>query len=182
MDKVLEIIEQRRSVRKYSPQPLEREKIELLLAAAVQAPSGHNAQPWHFTVISNVALLDSLAGECKKYMAASGIDWAVKMAALEQLHIFYHAPAVIIVSAVADAPTPEEDTAAATQNIMLQAASMGLGSCWIGLAWFYFKDKANYAQWGIPENCTVQQIMTVGYPQGASTKPLRKPFSVNWVN
>ena len=181
MDRVLDIIEQRRSVRKYLPQALEQAQIELLLAAAVQAPSGHNAQPWHFTVITNRTLLDGLANECKKYMATSGVDWAVKMAALEQLHIFYHAPAVIIVSAASEAPTPEEDTAAATQNMMLQAASMGLGSCWIGLAWFYFKDRANYAAWGIPENCTVQQIMTVGYPQAAGVKPQRKAVSVNWL-
>ena len=181
MEKVLDIIEQRHSVRKYLPQVVEREKIEVMLAAAIEAPSGHNAQPWHFTVITNGKLLDRLAGDCKKYMATSGVDWAVKMAALEQLHIFYHAPAVIIVSAASDSPTPEEDTAAATQNMMLQAASMGLGSCWSGLAWFYFKDKANYAAWGIPENYAVQQIMTVGYPQTEAVKPRRKPVSVNWL-
>lgn len=183
MDKVLEVLVKRRSVRKYQQRRVEREKLQLLLDAAIEAPCGGNSQPWHFTVIDNSVLVDKLAAACKQSMAESDLDWAVKMAAAEQMHIFYHAPAVIVISTADGAMTADEDAAAAAQNIMLQAASMDLGSCWVGMAWLYFEGKTNYAEWGIPEDHTVKEVVAIGYPDPSApaNKPLRKPLSANWL-
>jgi len=115
-----ELIEKRRSIRKYrSDKPVTKEQIKRLLEAAMFAPSACNSRPWEFIAITKRETLDEIA----------------------RVHPFAAmcatATAAIVVVAVPQKGQPKgyfpQDCAAATQNILLEAASMGLGSCWCGV-------------------------------------------------
>ena len=108
-----------RSVRLYSAEPVDDQTVQTLLRAAMQAPSARNAQPWHFIVISERAVLD----------------------AIPRFHpyanMLLNAPLAILVcgdQAVEEDPEYiNQDCAAATQNILLAAHALGLGAVWLGV-------------------------------------------------
>lgn len=182
-NKVLETIKNRRSVRHYLAEKVEKEKLEVLIEAGREAPSAHNVQQLHFTVITDTERISKLSDESKVYMASSGVDWAVGMAKSEKFNIFYNAPAVIVVSTSAAVVLPHEDSSAALENMLIAAESLDLGACWIGLAAFFFADKKNHENWGIPTGYTPMQTIAVGYPNKGVpvSKVPRKPLSVTWL-
>ena len=119
-NQISSLINKRRSIRKYnSGVPVTREQLNRLMEAAMLAPSACNSRPWEFIAITKREVLDKIA-EIHPFASS-----------------FKTATAAIIV--VADPPSgrPEgyfpQCCGAATQNILLEAASMGLGSCWCGL-------------------------------------------------
>ncbi len=115
----MEIINRRRSVRSYTDQPIEKEKMETLLRAAMQAPSACNQQPWHFLVIQDKETM-------RKIVEASPRSKMVSEAA-----------AVIFVLLDNEHMTVPlmgpQDGSAATMNILLAATEMGIGSVWCGV-------------------------------------------------
>ena len=122
----MEAIRARRSVRKYRPDPVPEAHIKTMLEAAMMAPSACNTRPWEFVVVTNE--------DARKKLA--------------QVHPFAkhaaHSPAVVVICAlpetqgrVADGFFPQ-DCGAAAQNILLQAAELGYGTCWCGV---YPKEK-----------------------------------------
>ncbi len=116
---VIEAIFTRRSVREFEEIPLTQNQVTTLLKAAMQAPSAHNRQPWHFIVIDDRQILNQIA-DFHPY---------AKM--------LYQAPLAITVCG--DLQLEDNDRylalncAAATQNILLAAHGMGLGAVWIGI-------------------------------------------------
>ena len=115
-----EVIEKRHSIRKYrSDKPVTKEQLKRLLEAAMCAPSACNTRPWEFLAITKRAILDEIA----------------------RIHPFAAmcatAAAAIVVVAIPQEGKPEgyfpQDCAAATQNILLEAVSIGLGSCCCGV-------------------------------------------------
>ncbi len=116
---ILEAILTRRSIRNFLPKKVEAQKTELLLRAAMQAPSAHNKQPWHFVVIARRSLLNAIA-DFHPY---------AKM--------LYKAPMAIAVCGDFNLESDERylalNTAAATQNILLAAHGLGLGAVWIAV-------------------------------------------------
>ena len=114
------IIENRRSIRKYKPElSVTREQLDQLLGAAMLAPSACNSRPWEFIAVTKREALSHIA---KVHPYASMCQTA---------------SAAIIVVALPQNGRPEgyfpQDCAAATQNILLEAVSMGLGTCWCGV-------------------------------------------------
>ena len=118
---MIEAIENRRSIRKFNPEkPVTREQLNRLLEAAMLAPSACNSRPWEFIVVTKREVLDEIArihpyaGMCATATAA-----------------------VIVVAIPQTKNVPEgyfpQDCGAATQNILLEAASLGLGTCWCGV-------------------------------------------------
>jgi len=120
----LEIIKTRRSIRKYKSTPVTDEQIHAMLEAAMLSPSACNTRPWRFVVITKREMLDKLA-EIHPY---------AKMLKTAPLCI-----AIIALPKTQERSDnlPEgfypQDCGAATQNILLQAEAMGLGSCWCGV-------------------------------------------------
>ena len=113
-------IESRKSIRKYKPDaPVAKEQLKQLLAAAMLAPSACNSRPWEFIAVTKRDILNEIAR----------IHPYAKMCET--------ATAAIIVVAVPQEGRPEgyfpQDCASATQNILLEAAGMGLGTCWCGV-------------------------------------------------
>ncbi len=185
---VIEAITHRRSVRAYTDAPVAKKTLDELVQAAILAPSAFNAQPWHFTIIQNAALLYRISGESKALMLKA-IDQAPtsRAAAMRahlidpDFHVFYHASAVILISAIAD-DWAAEDAALAAQNLMLAAYAQGLGSCWVGFAqkWLQTAEGKEAIQLS-PQYQPIAPII-VGYPKGETATVPRKVPLVHWID
>mgnify|MGYP000185424315 CR=1 FL=1 len=146
----MDVIFNRRSIRRYKEQPVEEEKIDKLLRAAMQAPSAVNQQPWEFIVVRDKNTLNKLAG----------ISPYSKMIA--------DAPLAIVVLGNDDRMRLQhhwqQDLAAATQNILLEAVYLGLGAVWLGVA--PAEDRMDYIRniFGLSKKLKPFCVIPVGYP------------------
>lgn len=141
----------RRSIRKYKDQPIEPEKLDRILRAAMQAPSAHNTQPWQFMVLTDFELKRKIS-ELSPYAKPA-----------------LHAPVLIIpmgdMEKTKEGPHQwwQESLAAATQNTLLQATEEGLGSLWMG----YFPDadrvKGVQKVLQLPETIIPYSVICIGY-------------------
>lgn len=185
MNEVIQNILNRRSIRVYSTDQIKQEDLELVLESGLHAPSGCNAQPWHFTVVQNKEIMNTLSVESKKELLSCGNEYFKKMGENEKLHLFYNAPTIIIVSAEKSAITGPIDCAAGAENMSLAAESLNIGTCWIGLIAFLFRSPrgAEYMKMlGIPEGYEPQYALTLGYKKFPSPKPLpRRENTVNYI-
>lgn len=168
MNEVIKAIKDRRSIRKYTSEQIKDEELNLILEAGIYAPSGHNDQPWHFTVIQNKELIDELNEKSKSLMRNAHTDWIIKMGESEKYHIFHNAPTVVIVSGEENkndelAYCPMADCSAAIQNMILAAHSIGIASCWIGLTSFLFDAQEGLEGLNIPEGYKPLFAVTLGY-------------------
>ncbi len=157
---VLEAIHTRRSIRKYVDQPVPKELVQKLLAAAMQAPSARNQQPWEFVVIDDRALLSKIPEFMPNAAMAAG------------------APLAILVCADLDLETSPGywtvDCAAAVENMLLAAHGLGLGAVWCGV---YPRDKRmdGLRQLaGLPKNVVAHSLVVVGY--GAEKVPAENRY------
>ena len=146
---VYEGIQQRRSVRRYEPRPVEKETIERLLRAAMQAPSAANQRPWEFIVVENK---DTLAKLAKAHPYASPMQEAPL--------------GIIVLSNEAGLKFPQywqQDLAAATQNLLLAAVENGLGAVWMGVA--PEEDRMKYITelFQLPSGVTPFAMLALGY-------------------
>ena len=87
MNPVLQAIRDRRSIRGYTPEPLQPEQLEKILQAALEAPSARNTQPWHFSAVTNQALLDEFDADFHEITRAT-------RDLKDSYHLFFHAPAL----------------------------------------------------------------------------------------
>ncbi|MBI2302327.1 MAG: nitroreductase family protein [Armatimonadetes bacterium] len=175
---VTEAIRTRRSVRRYSPEPLEPGTLDALLDAAVQAPSGMNTQPWAFGLVEGADAIRHLGDRAKAHLLASLESGSPLEALRDRLvspdfNIFYGAPALIVIY-VRPAVTAAVDGALAAQNVMLAAHAMGLGTCWIGLAHGFLDSPEAKAEFGVPEDCRVSAPLIAGRPAGPTPPVPRK--------
>ncbi len=150
---VLDNIATRTSIRDYEARPVEKEKVEKLLKAAMAAPTAMNRQPWHFVVVDERSVLNAIGGEgpnAKK---------------------FQKAPLAIIVcgdmSKTIDGDGRDfwvHDASAATENLLLAAHAMGLGAVWTG--GFPAQDRvaALRKTLALPDSIVPLNAVAIGYP------------------
>ncbi len=160
---MLELIKARRSIRKYTDEPVTDEQVRAMLEAAMAAPSANNAQPWEFVVVRDADLRQQLAATHSwSYMAAD-------------------APVVFVV--LGDARRSDhwvEDTSAATQNLLLSATALGLGAVWVGIYPRAEREAHVRKALGIPEGKRVLCLVQVGHP--AEQKPPRTQYDAAKVH
>lgn len=170
MNETLSLIASRRSHRAYLPEQISKEQLDALLLAAVQSPSAVNRQPWHFAAVQDKALLEGInRSVCEE--ARKNENPGPRFAD-PTFNVFYHAPTVIFISSTKDNKWSGIDCGIATQNIVLAAESMGLGSVILGLPRFAFEgERAAEIEkaLGFPENYSFVIAISVGKP--ADTKP-----------
>ncbi len=152
----MSIIFKRTSVRKYTGEKVSDEQIELILKAGMAAPSGCNAQPWEFLVIQDKEILEGIA---INHPNASMLPQA-------GLGIVVCGDVTKVPAKVPNVPFWIQDCAAVTQNIMLQATELGLGSVWIGVypREDVFKPIKNMLN--LPEKIMPFSIVAIGHPDG----------------
>jgi nitroreductase len=141
---VLDFICKRRSVRRFQKKAVPDEILEALMKAAMAAPSGNNAQPWEFVLVRDPKIKEEL----------SRVHSWVYMAA--------EAPAVLVVMGNKSSEWWQDDCAAATENFLLAAANLGLGTVWCGIK----EDHARTVRkiLGVPGNIGVLCLVPLGYP------------------
>jgi len=146
----LEAILTRRSVRNYTDQPIPEETIQLLLEAAVSAPSAGNQQPWQFIIIEEREILQRIPS-VHPYS-----------------NMLNHAPLAILVCGDLSRERFKgywvQDCSAATQNILLAARALGLGAVWLGV--YPLEDRVIGLQklLSIPESVIPLSLISIGYP------------------
>jgi nitroreductase len=182
MNDVIKTILSRRSVRAYTDKQLSQEDLDLILEAGRYAPTAHNEQPWHFTVVQNKALLDEINASSKAVMAKKDDEWLRMMGRDPAAHLTYNAPTVIFVSAKSDAIGMQTDTCAAVENMMLAAESLGIGSVWVGLLWFFLDLEEAPVKLQLPEGFKPCHGVAFGYASGPKLPaPLRNPNVVTYI-
>lgn len=185
MNEVIQNILNRRSVRVYSDEQIKQEDLDLVLKAGLFAPSACNTQPWYFTVIQDKDLIDTLSSESKKEFVNHENEIFRKMAMNENYRLFYNAQTIIVISGEKSAIEPKIDCAAATQNMLLAAESLGIGSCWIGLVAFLFRSQRcpEFAKrLEIPEGYEPYYAITLGYKKYDNPNaPSRREHTVNYI-
>lgn len=185
MNEVIQNILDRRSVRVYSSEQIKQEDLDLILQAGLFSPSGCNNQPWHFTVVQNTEIMDKLNVETKKELLNTGNDYFKNFATNEKYNIFYDAPTIIVISGEKASLVPQTDCAAATENMILAAESLNIGTCWIGLVTFLFRSKQGQdiaKLLEIPEGYEPYYAITLGYKKFPNPKPQpRRENTVNYI-
>src|SRR5664280_1036627 len=120
-----EAIYSRRAVREYTAEPVDEKTIRELIDAAIQAPSAVNQQPWSFCVVRDQALLARISRDAKAHMLrtspAALSHHFQELLSNPQFDIFYHAPALVVISSVAESPWAVENCSLAAENLMLTA-------------------------------------------------------------
>ena len=156
---VLDNIFTRKSVRSYTDREVTPEQIECMLRAAMAAPSGMNLQPWRFVVVTEKVTKEKLAVGFNKMIAKAPVAIVVCGKTTGKLGGTNH--------------NWTADCAAATENLLLAAESLGLGAVWT--ACYPYEDRMRPAieSLGLPEDITPYCIIPVGYPAG-NDKPKDK--------
>lgn len=174
----------RRSVREYKPDNISREAIATLIEAATLAPSAMNEQPWHFTVVTDKALLNSISSKAKSHILAGADavpDHLRKALEAPAFQIFYHAPALIVISATQSLPWVNEDCALAAENLMLAAFAQGLGTCWIGFAQRWLATDEGAAMIDLPSGYRAIAPVIVGSPMTFPDAIERRAPTIRWI-
>jgi len=142
-----ELCQQRRSIRKYTSQPVEQEKIDYMLRCALMAPSGKRLNPWEFVVVRDEQKLRAMEG-CRTY--GSGM--------------FQTATAAIVVALDASlTDTWMADGAIAAEHLLLAAAEQGLGACWCQVYQREGAEDLIRNLCGIPAALSVLCVISLGY-------------------
>ncbi|HDR68719.1 MAG TPA: nitroreductase family protein [Bacteroidaceae bacterium] len=155
----LDFIFNRRSIRRYTDKKIESVKINLLLKAAMYAPSAVNKQPWHFVVIDDRSLMLKVteihrnAGMLKNASHAIVICGDLKL---------QHDEGYWVV-----------DCGAATENLLLAAHVLGLGACWVGLHPREARENAVAALLDLPSHVRPFALVSLGYPAEKIPRPER---------
>lgn len=157
----IENIMTRTSIRQYKDQPVEQEKINIMLKAAMAAPTAVNLQPWHFIVITDKPTIDLLSGRQPT-----------------------NAPLLIAVCGDTDkTTTPDgkmklpdfwvQDVSAATENLLLAAHALGLGAVWTGVYPVMERTAEVANVLNCPKNIIPLAVVRIGYPD-ESPEPKNK--------
>jgi len=159
----LQCITQRRSIRKFTNEAVTNEQIDVVLRAAMAAPSAYDMRPWEFVVVRDAQKRKSLA-EIKKwsYMCAG---------------------APVVIAVLGDAEASEhwiEDCSAATENMLLAASGIGLGAVWVAIYPIKQREKMVREILDIPPNRRVLCLVPIGNP--AEEKPARTRYEASKIH
>jgi nitroreductase len=167
---VMNVIQRRRSLRRYDSRPVDRTILLECIEAARLAPSADNLQPWRFLILDDPEIKASF---CQTVF--TGIYRATRWAAdapviivlLADLDVLAHRVAKV----VQKIPFYYVDIGIAGEHFTLRAQELGLGTCWIG--WFHVKKALKFLH--VPRGVRVCELMAVGYPPpGWQPKPKKR--------
>ncbi|UZW14891.1 nitroreductase family protein [Clostridium pasteurianum] len=185
MSETLQTIKERRSIRNFKDEQVKEQDLQAVLEAGLYAPSAMNEQSWHFTVIQNTELLKKFTQIAKNTFAKSDVEHFKSLSKNDNYKVFYNAPTAIVISGNVNALNTEADTAAATENMLLAAKALGLGSCWIGSMPFIFENAQNEdfkKELGIPEGYNPINSIALGYAANENAKaPARRENTINII-
>lgn len=191
---ILGAIQKRRSIRRWDPKPVEKEKIEKVLEAGRRAPSWGNTQPWRFIVVQDKAKIEEIAQAAGGQPHIAAPVLIVCCGAIDDLSRKQHRAALaqlrdlgvmewtdeildnVVLGSDAFAPyrlgeavmtvKAGEQVMIATAYMTLEAVNQGLGTCWVGA----ITPKEVHKVMGLPDDIFVHELLPLGYP-GEDPKP-----------
>lgn len=182
-----EIIQSRRSIRRYQTREIDKLVLEKLLDAARWAPSAHNRQPWRFCVVTTIAakerLSDAMGEQWRSDLSADGTDpeFIERRVAISRQRIMGAAALVVATLSMeqmdhypdearnrAEWTMAVQSTALACQNLLLAAHAEGLGACWMCAP--LFVPELVRSVLDLPQSWQPQALITLGYPAEEKTK------------
>ena len=167
MNQTIELILSRRSVRHFSNQPIDEASLRQIVECGMYAPSARNRQNWHFTVISDKAMIDEVNRLTLKGMEQRGLKIEIDE------HVFYHAPVVIILSSLLEGFS-ELNAGCAIENMAIAAKSLGIDSCIVGQTRFMFSQNNKVdinRMLKIPMEFEHDCAICFGYREGDAPEP-----------
>lgn len=199
-DATMKVIQDRRSVRSFTEEPVSDKDLDLIMEAARQAPSGENAQPWRFIIVKDETMRKKMGaiaggGSSRRFTAefvtqkmqdrfANLQDEEKKKAAFQKLTsgqvsaFMADAPVNIVVcgkKAVWDTPF---DTSAAIENMLLMITALGLGACWVIAPCIDIRDEERIKEFlDIPEGYKAISILSVGHQTRTHKQRPRLPIN-----
>ena len=157
----LEVLKNRRAIRKYKREQITKEELEAVLEAGTYAPTGVGSQGVQIVAVQSpeyVARVDALNAKILGHDS----------------HPYYGAPTIVLVFETPDCRTHIFDGSAACMNMLNAAYAVGLGSCWIHRCAQMFETqegKELLKEWGLPEDLTGVASFALGYPDCEHPKP-----------
>lgn len=180
MEDHIALLTSRRSIRRYDPKPVPPDLVDLMLTAAVWAPSAHNRQPWRFAAITNLetkhALAQAMGRELREDLTADQLSQQFIDADVGRSYRrITGAPLLILLClSMSDMDSYPDDerqkkewvmavqsTAMAGQNLLLAAHALGLGACWMCAP--LFSSDTVKGVLGLPSDWQPQALVTVGW-------------------
>ena len=185
MNEIINVLESRRSHRKYRSDQIGEVELKAIMEAAVYAPSAMNQQKWHFTVIRDREMLAKIAETIRQNLLKSPVEFFVQRAKDPSFNVFYNAPTVVLVTAEEKAMFIDFDCGAAVENIAVAAESLNIGSCVIGMAAALFEsEKADEIkkELGVPEGYRFVISIALGYKENEDQPaPPKKMDVINYI-
>ena len=175
-----ELLEIRRSIRKFQNKEVPVELVKEMIGDSIKAPNAGNNQPWKFIVISDKKLIKQMSDVSKATILAdikknpnSSLKIYEKPLQNPDFNVFYDAPCLVCIVGKTGVPTIAVDCALAGSYLMLSAASRGLGTCWVELG-KEIRDPRLLKKIGMPEGHGIYAPIIVGYPEKILPMPERK--------
>jgi nitroreductase len=210
VDATMKVIQDRRSIREFTDEPVSDQDLDMILEAARQAPSGENAQPWRFIIVKDEAMRKKMGaiaggGSGRRFTSefvtkkmqerfANLQDEAKRQAAFAKLTsgqvsaFMADAPVNIVVCGKKDVWDMPYDTSAAIENMLLIVTALDLGACWVIAPCIDIRDEERIkALLAIPEGFKAVSILSVGHPTRPHRQRPRLPinelvFDEKWGN
>lgn len=165
-------IENRRSIRKYTDKKVEEQKLMQILESARLAPSGSNTQPWNFIIIESKEMKERIVAvdHNQSWMMTAPVfvaviaDISCRLEPTEGMYLDENSPLPELKQII-------RDTAAAIENMLLEAVNLELSACWTG----WYEQKEIRAVLNVPDDKYVCGVITIGYgDESPAMRPRRK--------
>ena len=186
MNPVIETILNRRAVRRYENKPVPRELLEQIVECGRYAATAKGIQPWHFTVVTDRAVLDRIAAANAKLAEQDPNTPAPMLDEIAQGRFdnFRGAPCAVLMSGEDGKAFADVDCANAVENMALAAESLGLNSCYLASFKPCLLGEAGAGlrkELGIPDGYTPNLALAIGYGAEKPAAGPRREGCVNWV-
>lgn len=164
-----DLVQKRRSIRKFTDEPIDADDLRLILRSALMSPTGKSVRGWHFIVVEDKDMLQKIS-LCRE-MGSQFLEGA--------------AVAIVVLGDREASDVWTEDASLAAVTMQYQIADLGLGSCWCQIRNRYMNDTEpsdNILRFllGYPENLTAECVIGIGHP--AIERKLQNEDELKWEN
>ncbi len=164
----MDSINLRRSVRSYTDQKVEPEKIEEMLRAGMQAPSAHNQQSWEFFVVEDKASLEQLSKYNPYAICLKSASMAIVVAGNKQKMIAQD--------------YWQQELGACTQNILLKATELGLGAVWLACAPLPERMEYVKTMFNLTDDILPYCVISIGYPKWENANKFKDRYNADCIH
>lgn len=176
---VIETIMSRRSIRKYQPQAVNRDTMQIILDCGINAPNGQNRQSWEIRVVDNPEFINGISEVYKKETPKAAEDPDFK-------NMFRNAPTVVFIANDTSYGLSQIDCGLLGENMILSAWSMGIGSCCLGGPTRFMTSSPAAAEYlkklDIPEGYQLLYCIAFGYPDETPAAKPRNAAKIKFID